>query len=119
MRQAKIVVTAFCVGLGFICAGLGFIGYTRQAEPTPTAISASELPSKQSIQAAVNFFVKFVRLGDGTVTVQGVRQTADGGAEADLLFNQFEYRLNPNDVQQRYNGAGVATISRYDDGIFL
>lgn len=87
----------------------------QQTIPTSTVLP---LPSDIQVERAVHDLVSEVRRGGGTVTVKGVRRTPDGGGEADLVFNNFEYH-SAGMPKDRFSGDGMATIARYSEGYFL
>jgi len=87
-------------------------------ETTPPT-NAQRLPTDQQVQVAVNNLVTGIRRGGGTVSVKGVRATPDGGAEADLIFQQFNYEVSSTLGPHEFSGEGIATIARYSDGLYL
>jgi hypothetical protein len=73
-------------------------------------------PSKEVVQVAVNQLLGGVRRG-GTAVVQGIKD-ANGGAEVDISFGNFQYFFSLAAFMgiQQFNGMGTGTLAHYSDG---
>lgn len=79
-------------------------------------------PDAQVLQAVRQMISDAGRSRGGTVNVLGVRRTTDGGAEADLSFENFKFVEASGlsgEMISTHTGPGVARIPRYSDGFYL